>query len=113
MIKACVEAARKGECVAVGVPIKDTIKETDDRGIVRRTLERSRLWAIQTPQAFPAKVLRKAYEEADRNKFTGTDDATLVERAGGEVRVIPGSYENIKITTPDDLILAEEILKGR
>ena len=113
MIKACVDAARRGECVAVGVPIKDTIKETDDRGIVRRTLERSRLWAIQTPQAFPVKVLRHAYDEADRNKFMGTDDATLVERAGGEVRVIPGSYENIKITTPDDLILAEEILKGR
>jgi 2-C-methyl-D-erythritol 4-phosphate cytidylyltransferase len=113
MIKACVEAVRKGDCVAVGVPIKDTIKETDDRGIVRRTLERSRLWAIQTPQAFPAKVLRKAYEEADRNKFTGTDDASLVERDGGEVRVIPGSYENIKITTPEDLIMAEEILKGR
>jgi len=113
MIRACVDAARKGECVAVGVPLKDTIKEVDGRGIVRRTLERSALWAIQTPQAFPVKVLRKAYDEADRNKVTGTDDATLVERAGGEVRVIPGSYENIKITTPEDLILAEEILKGR
>jgi 2-C-methyl-D-erythritol 4-phosphate cytidylyltransferase len=113
MIRACVDAARKGECVAVGVPLKDTIKEVDGRGIVRRTLERSALWAIQTPQAFPVKVLRKAYDEADRNKVTGTDDATLVERAGNEVRIIPGSYENIKITTPEDLILAEEILKGR
>lgn len=113
MIRDCVEAARKGECVAVGVPLKDTIKEVDDRGIVRQTLERSRLWAIQTPQAFPAKMLRMAYEESARNKQYGTDDATLVERAGGKVRVLMGSYENIKITTPEDLVLAEELLKGR
>lgn len=113
MIRECVDAARKGECVAVGVPLKDTIKEVDVKGIVRQTLERSRLWAIQTPQAFPAKVLRKAYDESYKKKEYGTDDATLVERAGNKIRVIMGSYENIKITTPEDLILAEEILKRR
>lgn len=113
MIGECVDSARNGECVAVGVPLKDTVKEVDDRGVVRATLERSRLWAIQTPQAFPAAVLRKSYEEACAKRSTGTDDATLVERAGHRVRVIMGSYENIKITTPEDLILAEEILKGR
>ncbi len=113
MIKECVDHARKGECVAVGVPLKDTIKEVDDSGSVRRTLERSRLWAIQTPQAFPAKVLKKAYEECYKKKFNATDDATLAERAGNRVRVLMGSYENIKITTPEDLILAEEILKRR
>jgi len=113
MIKACVALARKGECVAVGVPIKDTIKEVDDHGIVRHTLERNRLWAIQTPQAFPLKVLKHAYEASYKNKIYGTDDASLVERAGGKVHVIMGSYENIKITTPEDLILAEEILKRR
>ena len=113
MIKESVEFAKKGECVAVGVPLKDTIKEVDDKGIVRSTLERSRLWAIQTPQTFPVKILRRAYEESYRNKTCGTDDATLVERTGGKVRVIMGSYENIKITTPEDLILAEEILRRR
>jgi len=113
LIRECVEAARKGECVAVGVPLKDTIKEVDGKGIVRQTLERSSLWAIQTPQAFPAKVLRKAYDESYKKKVYGTDDATLVERAGSKIRVIMGSYENIKITTPEDLILAEEILKRR
>jgi 2-C-methyl-D-erythritol 4-phosphate cytidylyltransferase len=113
MIKECVDLARKGECVAVGVPIKDTIKEVDGQGMVHQTLERSRLWAIQTPQAFPAKLLRKAYEEAYKHKVTATDDAALAERAGNKVRVIMGSYENIKITTPEDLVLAEEILKGR
>jgi 2-C-methyl-D-erythritol 4-phosphate cytidylyltransferase len=113
MIREVVEHARKGECVAVGVPLKDTIKEVDDQGMVRQTLNRSKLWSIQTPQAFPVKILKHAYEESARHNAFGTDDAMLVERAGGKVRVIMGSYENIKITTPEDLILAEEILKGR
>jgi 2-C-methyl-D-erythritol 4-phosphate cytidylyltransferase len=108
-----VDHAKKGECVTVGVPIKDTIKEVNEKGMVRQTLERSRLWAIQTPQAFPVKTLIRAYEEASRHRMYGTDDATLVERTGGAVKVIMGSYENIKITTPEDLLLAEEILKGR
>ena len=113
MIKEAVDLAKQGECIAVGVPIKDTIKEVDENKIVRRTLERGRLWAIQTPQAFPVKILNRAYEESYKLKMFGTDDATLVERTGGTVRVIMGSYENIKITTPEDLILAEEILKRR
>ncbi len=113
IIKECVDRARQGECVAVGVPLKDTIKEVGDDGSVRRTLERSRLWAIQTPQAFPAKVLKKAYEECYRKRIAGTDDAMLAERTGNRVRVIMGSYENIKITTQEDMVLAEEILKRR
>jgi len=113
MIHACVELAKGGECVTVGVPLKDTIKEVDDRGIIQRTLDRSRLWAVQTPQAFPAGTLKKAHEEAFRLKHFGTDDAALVERSGSSVRIIMGSYENLKITTPEDLIIAEEILKRR
>jgi 2-C-methyl-D-erythritol 4-phosphate cytidylyltransferase len=113
MIKGSIDRAKKGECIAVGVPIKDTIKEVDDKRIVRRTLERNMLWAIQTPQTFPIKILRHAYEESYKNRTYGTDDATLVERAGGTVHVLMGSYDNIKITTPEDLILAEEILKRR
>jgi 2-C-methyl-D-erythritol 4-phosphate cytidylyltransferase len=113
MIKETVDYAKRGECVAVGVPIKDTIKEVNDQGMVRHTLDRSRLWAIQTPQAFPVKALKRAYEEASKQRVYGTDDATIVERMGGSVRVLMGSYENIKITTPEDLMLAEEILKRR
>jgi 2-C-methyl-D-erythritol 4-phosphate cytidylyltransferase len=113
MVKECVDLARRGECVTVGVPLKDTIKKVDECGRVLQTLDRGRLWAIQTPQAFPAKTLVKAHEESYKKKFSGTDDATLVERNGGTVRVVMGSYENIKITTPEDLILAEEILKRR
>jgi 2-C-methyl-D-erythritol 4-phosphate cytidylyltransferase len=113
MIQESIDHARKGECIAVGVPLKDTVKEVDDKHMVRHTLERSRLWAIQTPQTFPVKLLKHAYEESYRHKVFGTDDAMLVERAGVPVRIIMGSYENIKITTPEDLILAEEILKRR
>ena len=113
MIREVVERARKGECVIFGVPVKDTVKEVDGKGMVRHTLDRRGLWAIQTPQAFPAKVLKHAYEESTKHNAIGTDDAMLVEQAGGKVRVIMGSYENIKITTPEDLVLAEEILKGR
>lgn len=113
MIKESVDLARKGECVAVGVPLKDTVKEVDKRQVVRHTLERNRLWAIQTPQTFPVKILKRAYKEAYKHNAYGTDDAMLVERNSGKVRVIMGSYENIKITTPGDLILAEEILRRR
>lgn len=113
MIKDAVDHAKKGECVAVGVPIKDTIKEVNDKGFVRHTLERSRLWAIQTPQAFPVKTIKRAYEEAMNRRIYGTDDAMLVEKTGIAVRVIMGNYENIKITTPEDLLVAEEILKRR
>jgi 2-C-methyl-D-erythritol 4-phosphate cytidylyltransferase len=113
MIKEAVDCARKGECVTVGVPLKDTVKEVDAKNIVVRTLERSRLWAIQTPQAFPVKIIKQAYAAAAKQHASATDDASLVERTGNKVRVIMGSYENIKITTPEDLMLAEEILKKR
>lgn len=113
MIKESIDLAKKGQCVAVGVPLKDTVKQVDDKLMVRNTLERNRLWAIQTPQTFPVKILKRAYEEAYKHNVYGTDDAMLVERSGGKVHVIMGSYENIKITTPEDLILAEEILKRR
>ncbi len=69
MIREAVGLAKKGECIAVGVPIKDTIKEVDENKIVRRTLERGRLWAIQTPQAFPVKILKRAYEESSKQKM--------------------------------------------
>lgn len=113
MITECVACAAKGECVTVGVPVKDTVKEVDERGIVVRTLDRSVLWSIQTPQAFPCAILRQAHREAVSGNYLGTDDAALVERTGHHVRVIRGSYENIKVTTPEDLMLAEEILKRR
>jgi len=101
----------KEECDGIipGVPVKDTIKETGD-GLVKKTLKRGSLWAVQTPQAFPYKKILKAYEEAARKGYYATDDAALIERYGGTVKVIMGAYTNIKITTPEDLYIAEALL---
>jgi 2-C-methyl-D-erythritol 4-phosphate cytidylyltransferase len=113
LIKQMSDAIRKKEkCDGIipGVPVKDTIKETED-GFVRKTLKRGSLWAVQTPQAFPCKKILKAYEEAAKEGYYATDDAALIERYGGTVKVIMGSYANIKITTPEDLCIAEALLK--
>ncbi len=113
MIRQCVEFAEKGECVSVGVPVKDTIKEVNVNGFVRKTLDRNVLWAVQTPQAFPCAILTAAHQTWRHEKQRVTDDATLVEQTGHLVRMIPGSYDNIKITTPEDLLIAEEFLRNR
>jgi 2-C-methyl-D-erythritol 4-phosphate cytidylyltransferase len=102
-------AARVGACVA-GVPVKDTIKEVAD-SLILGTPDRGRLWQAQTPQAFRFALIRDAHEQAVRDGFRGTDDASLVERLGHPVAILAGSYRNIKITTPEDLILAEAFLK--
>lgn len=99
--------------VTVGVPVKDTIKRTDAGGFITDTLQRERLWHIQTPQAFQRELIVRAHEQAQTTGFYGTDDASLVECLGVPVKIIPGSYENLKITTPEDIIVAETILKGR
>jgi len=101
-------ARRVGGCV-VGVPVKDTVKRAAD-GQICATLERRQLWLAQTPQAFPAAVLRRAYAQATQDGYRGTDDASLVERLGLPVALLPGSERNIKITTPEDLILARAFL---
>ncbi len=98
--------------VVVGVPLKDTVKEVTE-GIVRSTLKRDTLWAIQTPQAFHFQVLYAAYEKASADSFYATDDSALVERNGGKIKVIQGSYTNIKVTTPEDLLIAEVFIKMR
>lgn len=113
MINRVAEAAREFQAAALGVLAKDTIKETQADDYVVKTVPRQNLWLVQTPQAFQSAVLRKAYEAAYRSKFYGTDDAALVERSGVKVKMIAGSYENIKITTPEDLIIAEALLKRK
>ena len=102
------------ECgaVSVGMPVKDTIKLTDSQDRVKSTLERNNLWLTQTPQAFKRQILDEAYRQAYADGFLGTDDAVLVERIGYPVKMIPGSYKNIKITTPEDLAYGEFMLKG-
>ncbi len=113
MISRVVEVACECQAVAVGVPPKDTIKETQNDDLVVKTVPRQNLWLVQTPQAFTFAVLKEAYEAAYQNDYYGTDDASLVERIGVRVKMIAGSYENIKITTPEDLIIAEALLKNK
>lgn len=100
-----------GACV-VGMPSKDTIKLSDETGYVKETPDRSRVWNIQTPQIFEYALIRKAHESIRKTDMTGvTDDAMVVEQETGvRVRLSEGSYQNIKITTPEDLIIAEAFL---
>jgi 2-C-methyl-D-erythritol 4-phosphate cytidylyltransferase len=95
-----------------GVPLKDTIKESAG-DIVKKTLKRDSLWAIQTPQAFLYERIMRAYETAIKESFYSTDDAALIERDNGRMKIITGSYTNIKITTPEDLAIAEFFLSRK
>lgn len=99
------------DCVLAATPVTDTVKEADGRE-VERTLDRSRLWAAQTPQAFRTGALRRALEAAE-SLAAATDDAMLVERLGGRVVLHPAPPENIKVTTPLDLRVAELLLAER
>jgi len=92
------------------VPVKDTIKRVEASGRVLQTLVRAELRAVQTPQIFLAEVLQTAYREALTRGYVGTDDASLVEWIGGRVRVLDGDYRNLKITTAEDLALAERLV---
>jgi len=91
--------------VVIGVPVKDTIKVVNSKGEIVETPKRDQLFAAQTPQVFRGEILHRSYEEAKKQKFLGTDDSSLVEKLGGSVGTILGSYENIKITTPEDLLI--------
>jgi 2-C-methyl-D-erythritol 4-phosphate cytidylyltransferase len=101
------------EGAVAATPVTDTVKEADDRRVVRRTLERNRLWAVQTPQAFRRPALERALDVDDDVLAAATDDAWLVERMGGTVRVVPAPRENLKVTTALDLKVAELLLGER
>ena len=94
-----------------GVPAKDTMKRVNAEGIVLETPVRSELWNIQTPQCFYTNEILSCYERALEEGYSGTDDASLAEKYGLSVRVVPAYYENIKLTTPEDLDVAEVFLK--
>ena len=104
------EARRSGACIAA-VPVIDTIKSAS-AGVVEDTVDRSNLYSVQTPQTFRTDLIRSAYQRAFADAFYATDDAALVERMGGKVTIVPGSYDNIKITTASDLELASAKLGG-
>src|SRR4051812_33385545 len=106
------QKAVEASAAIIGVPVKDTMKKVND-GVVAETVERSSLWAVQTPQAFRISLLKKAYQKAEEDKYLGTDDASLVERLDFPVAIVEGDYDNIKLTTPEDLYFAEAIIKKR
>lgn len=110
VIHQVIKAVRDNSAAIVAVPVKDTIKVVDSGGFVTSTPVRSELWAVQTPQGFKRSLLIQAYKKAREENFLGTDDSSLVERLGIPVKIVPGEYENIKITTPEDLPIAKMIL---
>ena len=129
LIERTIKELKDCDGVVTGVPLKDTIKEVQSLRpelrprvsefgvqseiIIKKTLNRNILWAIQTPQVFPYNSLFTAYEKAMKEGFYSTDDAALVERYGGRIKVVMGSYKNIKITTPEDLAIAEFLLSRK
>lgn len=106
-----IEEAKKCGAAVLGVPVKSTIKKVDSRGDIDMTLKRERIWEIQTPQVFERELIQKAYLRC--SKHAVPDDAALVELMGKRIRVVMGSYFNIKITTQEDLVFAEAIIQKR
>ncbi|MFH1678635.1 MAG: 2-C-methyl-D-erythritol 4-phosphate cytidylyltransferase [Candidatus Omnitrophota bacterium] len=109
MISRVIQEAKNCKAAVLGVPVKATVKEIDVTGRVLRTLKRQRLYEIQTPQVFQRDLIINAYQRFPN--IAAVDDASLVEKAGNKVSVVLGSYFNIKITTPEDLVFAKAILK--
>lgn len=111
LFRACIAEIESGWDAAIAAaPVTDTIKEADADGRVRLTLERRHLWAVQTPQAFEAQILRHALDADPEATALATDDASLVEAAGGRVRIVEAPASNFKITWPEDLARAESLL---
>jgi 2-C-methyl-D-erythritol 4-phosphate cytidylyltransferase len=111
LARRCVQALEPGVDGAIAAaPVTDTVKEASVDGRVLRTLDRALLWAVQTPQAFRAELLRRALDVGDEALAAATDDASLVEAAGGTVRIVEGPRENLKITTEADLRVADALL---
>lgn len=112
-IAACCRSAEEHGAAAIAVPVKDTIKVSDGAGFIVDTPERSKLWAVQTPQAFRRNELIEAHRRARADGAAATDDAMLLERLGRKVAIVNGDYSNLKITTPEDLWIAELLLSRR
>lgn len=108
IIRESIKAAIEHGAAAVGVKVKDTIKVVKD-GFILHTPPRESLWAVQTPQVFRYDLILKAHQKAIEDNFLSTDDTVLVERMGIKVRMIEGAYRNIKITTPEDIYIAEAL----
>jgi 2-C-methyl-D-erythritol 4-phosphate cytidylyltransferase len=112
LVRECIDRVEEGWDGAIAAaPMTDTVKQTDASGRVVRTFDRSKLWSIQTPQAFRAETLRRALDVDDAELAAATDDASLVEAAGGEVRVVEAPVSNIKVTHVADIARVEALLQ--
>lgn len=105
-----VKEANRNQAAILAVPIKDTVKESSGREVLR-TVDRANLWSVQTPQAFQLKAILEAHQWAEQNQFLGTDDASLMECLNKKISIVSGDYFNIKLTTREDIIFAESILR--
>ncbi|MFZ5645650.1 MAG: 2-C-methyl-D-erythritol 4-phosphate cytidylyltransferase [Bacillota bacterium] len=112
-IEVVISAAAENGAATLAVPVKDTVKEADANCFVKRTPDRSKLWLTQTPQGFIFEILMEAHLKARDGGTVYTDDASMVEAMGRKVKLVQGSYSNIKITTPEDIAVAEALLKIR
>jgi 2-C-methyl-D-erythritol 4-phosphate cytidylyltransferase len=112
LVSACLDALGDADAAIAATPVTDTIKECED-GRVVRTLDRARLWAVQTPQVFRRAALQRALDQDDEALGAATDDAALVEALGGTVRIVAAPPDNLKVTTPLDLRVAELLLRER
>lgn len=108
LLKRCLLAVKAHKAVVAAVPIKPTVKRVSKSLVVQETLRRDELWEVQTPQVFAKDIIVKAYKRL--GKQAPTDDAELVEQIGGKIKIVQGDYQNIKVTTKEDLVLAEFIL---
>jgi 2-C-methyl-D-erythritol 4-phosphate cytidylyltransferase len=113
LIDRCAEAIQHCPGLIAAVPVKDTIKVVDQKGLIQHTPERRQLWAAQTPQAFDVEILKQCHEEGRRQGWEVTDDAALFEKCGLPVQIVEGEETNLKLTTPIDLAIAEFILQQR
>ena len=111
IIQDSIEEAQKYGAAIAAIPIKDTVKKSDNNFYISKTLNREEIWRAQTPQTFKYDIILPAYHQAYKDKYLATDDAAIVEKYGHKVKLIIGPEENIKITTPFDLIVAEVFLK--
>lgn len=112
IIHRCIQEAKGGRGAVAGWPAVDTLKHVDEGGRIRGTLLRQEVWHAQTPQVFPREMITRAYRQAFELGISETDDSALVERAGGEVVMVRGSFSNLKVTRHQDLPLAELFLRG-
>jgi 2-C-methyl-D-erythritol 4-phosphate cytidylyltransferase len=113
LFNSCAQAIQHCPGLIAAVPVKDTIKVVDENGIIQSTPDRRQLWAAQTPQGFDVKLLKQCHAEGVRQGWEVTDDAALFEKCGFPVRIVEGEETNLKLTTQQDLAIAEFILKTR